>query len=45
MLKPRVCTSKRFKAKSPVKRHNWTEAEDRALVEFVSESRTNPTYN
>lgn len=49
MPKPRVCTSpKRFKfleAKSPVKRHNWTEAEDRALVEFVSVSTTDPTYN
>lgn len=28
--------------KSPVKRHKWTYEEDRALVEFLSVSKTDP---
>ena len=30
--------------KSPVKRHKWTYEEDRALVEFLSVSKTDPKY-
>ena len=30
--------------KSPVKRHNWTFDEERALVEFISIARTDPKY-